>query len=392
MMMKISWSGSSARTAAAATAGLLLGFAAVDDEETVRVRLKSTSVKEGSYRLASGLAGELPKKAWRAKLFGRRYLFFDLDGNGRIEPGAADGFALEKTPFVVSLPQALLFPEGQYWPSHDDKDLVLTRQELGLDAELVADIAELNTMRMRGARTPVAIDVEACRHAELHLDYLEFNGLVQTLSLDIHNEDPGARGYTVEGAKAGQVGVIGFGRSLTEDLSGWYASAYHGAKILDPKLMRVGVARKHNLSLLYPVQVPWRGREPVLHPADGAVDIPVHFSPGGEIPNPAPGTNMGRGTGFPLIVMLPRSLHAKALVAFELFAPRDELVPGYVSTPHEPASQDLSDNLGCAFFVPEKPLAGATLYRARLEIEGMSAPLEWSFTTAKVEKERRRGH
>ena len=136
--MSSSGSGSFAsRLVVAAAAWTLLAAAAVDDGETVRVRLKSTSVKEGSYRLAPGLAGELPKKAWRAKLFGRKYLFFDLDGDGRLEPGGGDGFTIEKSPFVVSLPQALLLPEGQFWPAHENKDLVLTRQELELDAEFL---------------------------------------------------------------------------------------------------------------------------------------------------------------------------------------------------------------------------------------------------------------
>jgi len=376
--------------AVAAVAWTLLAGAAVDDDETIRVRLKSTSIKDGSYRLAPGLADELPKKAWRVKLFGRKYLFFDLDDDGRLEPGGGDGFTIEKAPFVVSLPQALLMPEGQFWPAHEGKDLVLTRQELELEAELVEVAAELNALRLRGALAPIAIDLEACAHAELHLDYLEFNGLSRKLSLNIHHEDPEARGYTLEGAKAGQVGVIGFGRSLREDLAGWYASAYHGAKILDPKLKRVGLARKNNLSLLYPTDAPWHGREPWVHPADGAVDIPTEFSRGGEIPNPAPGTDMGRGAGFPLIVLLPRSLHRKRLVAFELFGRRDKPVPGFASAPSQPASPDLADNLGCAFFVPEEPLAGETRYRARLEIEGLPAPLEWSFTTAKVLEKKRR--
>jgi len=369
---------------------MLLAGAAVDDGETIRVRLRSTSIKAGSYRLAPGLPGEIPKKAWRVKLFGRKYLFFDLDGDGRLEAGGGDGFTLEGSPFVVSLPQALLLAEGQFWPAHVKKDLVLTLQELELDAEVLEAVAELNALRLRGALAPVAIDIEACGHAELHLDYLEFNGLIRMQTLDIHHEDPEARGYTSGGAKAGQVGVIGFGHSLREDLAGWYASAYHAAKILDPNLKRVGIARKHDLSLLYPTDAPWHGREPWVHPADGAVDIPTEFSRGGEIPNPAPGTEMGRGTGFPLLVLLPRSLRARELVTFELFGPRDEPVPGFASAPSRPASQDLPDNLGCAFFVPKAPLAGETRYRARLEIEGMTAPLEWSFTTARVPNKKRR--
>ena len=123
-------------------------------------------------------------------------------------------------------------------------------------------------------------------------------------------------------------------------------------------------------------------------PSDARVTA-LGFSQGGEIPNPAPGTDMGRGCGFPLVVMLPRSLHEKKLVSFELFGPKDREEPGYASTPAQPASEELPNNLGCAFFVPERRLTPDTVYRARLVIEGMAEPREWSFTTVDPEKERR---
>lgn len=362
---------------------LVLVAPARQDDDVIRTRLSSINVKQDAFHLAPGIEGALPKRAWRAKVGASRYLFFDLDGDGVLTPGAGDGLGLPGGPFVVPLPRSLLVPEGQFALSVDGRNLMLVREPLGLAPELVGEAALLNEIRLRGALAPVVIDVEASRHAAAHLDYLEFNNVDRPeLTLDIHHEELGARGYTPEGAKAGQLGVIGLGQSFRQDLEGWYASIYHGAKILDPDLRRVGVARKHRLSICYPVEEPWVGRVPVVHPADGARDIPLDYTAGGEIPNPAPGTDLGRGCGFPLVVHLPRSLHAKELVKFQLLDPRYREVEGFASSPSRPANEVLPDNLGCAFFIPRAPLLGGVLYHARLEIEGMDAPLEWSFTTA----------
>ena len=44
-----------------------------------KVRLSSVSVRRSFHRLGPGVAGALPKKAWRAKVFGETYLFLDLN-------------------------------------------------------------------------------------------------------------------------------------------------------------------------------------------------------------------------------------------------------------------------------------------------------------------------
>lgn len=362
---------------------LALAASAGQDGDEIRTRLRTTGVRPDAFKLAPGIEGTLPGKAWRAEIGATRYLFFDLDGDGVLSPGTGDGLALAEGPFVVSLPGTLLVPEGQFTLSVDGRHLVLTPQELGIAPELVSEAALLNEMRLRGALAPVVIDVEASRQAAAHLDYLEYNYVGgPRLALDVlHHEEPGARGYTPEGARAGQLSVIGLGKSFREDLEGWYRMVYHGAKILDPDLRHVGVARRHEISICYPVEDAWIGKVPVAHPADGARNIPLEYARGGEIPNPAPGTDLGRGCGFPLVVHLPRSLHAKELVSFQLLDPKDRVVEGFASSPSRPANEALPDNLGCAFFIPRAPLQGGTRYRARLEIESMDAPLEWSFTT-----------
>jgi len=161
----------------------------------------------------------------------------------------------------------------------------------------------------------------------------------------------------------------------------WYASAFHGVKLLDPHLRRIGVARSHHHSLLDVLGKPWRGREPVVHPADGQAEVWLGVSPGGEIPNPVQGTDYGRRCGFPVTVMLPVADQKKQVLRFELLDAGGRPVKGHLSSPGRVANASMPSNLGCVFFIPRKRLAGNTRFEARLTLEGRHRPIAWSFTT-----------
>lgn len=352
-------------------------------EERV-VPLARQALEQDLHRLAPGVAGKLPRHAYAATVDERTYLLVDLDGNRRIEPGH-DGLALAGFASVVVLPEELLLPSGAFAFELDGVRRLRLFPRGELAPELLPHVAALTELRVRAGVAPLRIDAEASAHAALHLDYLATNRVIRgALTLDAHREDPRRPGYTPEGAKAGRAGLLGTGRTLTEDMLGWYASTFHGAILLDPALREVGLARKHGVSLLYPVghdEPARRSRELVVHPPDGARGVPPGFAPGGEVPSPVPGRRLGRGTGFPLTVRLPRAWRNRPVLHFELRDADGVEQPGYVSSPREPASPDFPDNAGCAFFVPRTRLEDGTVYSASFRLEGMAEPLRWSFRT-----------
>ena len=139
------------------------------------------------------------------------------------------------------------------------------------------------------------------------------------------------------------------------------------------------VVQEHGCAALYP-----RERtsvlSPFLHPQPDSIRIPTRFNARGEVPSPAPGTTYAIGCGFPVYVELPRALWPKAPAQVTLTGP-DGPVPGYVSSPAQPAAPDVwPTNSGLLLFVPEGPLEYGTTYEAHFALEG-GPTWTWRFTT-----------
>ncbi len=355
-------------------------------EDPLEVALTAFEPSPGAFRAGYGWTPKLPRRALRATVGDDVLVFFDLDGDKRLTAGE-DGFALEGIPFVVPLPEVLLLPRGQCTLAFAGRlqELVLTREALELDPELVQDAARLTRLRLRSALPPLVLDEQASADARAHCDYMILNGLDARMGLLVHRQEPGKPGYSAAGRDAGLRGNVGFMGHYANDLWCWWSMAFHAATMLDPGLESFGAGQRDGAAVFLPAR---RGRfaaaveTPYVRPPDGAIDVPLYFSPAQEIPNPAPGTNGGFGCGFPLFVRLPARLHAAELMRFELLGPDGKPVPAFVSTPHEPASPELAGNKGCAFLVPKRPLQRRQRYDVVFRMQGMKTELTWSFTTA----------
>jgi len=359
--------------------------------------LRRTKVEKDAHALAASFPDEvgsgLDRKAYAVEVDGRKLLFFDVDRDRKLT--SADGVSFEGQRFVVPLPEELLLSGGQYtYRFEGTGSVALRRTELGLDPDVFPTAVAITEVRMRAGLKPLVIESEASEAARAHLDYLEANRVVRNrrITMDAHREHPRRPGYSSAGARAGATGILGGGPSLTEDVLGWYASTFHGVKLLDPALERIGIARRHGLSLVFPAtenapdaQGPGGIQ---LHPPDGALDVPAGFSKGGEVPSPVPGRSLGAGTGFPLFVRLPPALQARRDSTLELRNAAGELVRGYLSTPSDPASPLFPRNMGCVFFIPATRLEDGEHYTASFLQEGMREPLTWSFQTWKWKPKR----
>lgn len=194
-----------------------------------------------------------------------------------------------------------------------------------------------------------------------------------------HQELESKPGYTTDGWTAGRKSCIGFAyQSLKPAILDWYATAWHGAPIVDPSVTRFGFALKHGVAMFYPADFGGTAGRPALHPADGATEIPTTFGSRGEIPNPVPGTPNGVGCGFPIMMRLVnRSAVLKAAIVKDS---KGSAITGNLSCPAQPATSDWPDNSGCAMFIPSVPLQPKTKYSVRFELQGAPA-VDWSFTT-----------
>jgi hypothetical protein len=368
---------------------LCAALLAVPEEQTLR--LASVRVDPDERAPAAGLEGAtLPARALRAEIGGVTYLFFDLDGDGEITPGAKDGFTVEPSAFVVRLPSTVLLPAGQCAVRIEKKKLVLTPQELAVEPRLLAEAALLTELRLRAGLDPVLVDDERSADALAHCRYLALNDRnTPAAGLAVHEATPSEPGFTEGGALAGRLGMIAFGPDLRADLLTWYASAFHGPPILDPYLRTIGVAHDEDVSLLYPVTPEQGVSEPLPHPPDGARDVPLAFAAEGEMPNPVPGTEFARGSGFPIFVRLPGGLRKRPIERFELLDEDGRAVEARVSSPAAPATEAWPTNGNCALLIPLAPLEPAHEYRAVLRLQGMSSELAWSFRTTAESRQAR---
>lgn len=361
---------------------LAFAFASVPGAQEEPYRLEEIRVDEDAFRLAEGVDGQLGRKAYAASIDDRALYFFDLDGDKQLT-AAADGLAVEGQPFVVALPEELLLSTGQYsFRFKGVRELVLTRGELDHDEEIFPMAIAITEVRIRAGLTPLVVDQLASEHARQHLDYLQQNGIVRgRLTLEAHNEDPRRPGYSREGAYAGRHGLLASGRSLSEDVMSWFSTVYHGVKLLDPRVRRIGLARRHHLSLLCPLLgAEQRAVEHFqIHPPDGARKVPANFSLGGEIPSPIPGPSFGAGRGFPLFVRLPTRSQMARVTTFELRNSSGTSLRGNLSSPAQPANLRFPENAGCAFFIPGTRLENGESYTATFQMDGMAEPLVWSF-------------
>jgi len=369
-------------------AGLLLvlagSLAATAQESGSRKALKfpltKTSVKKGALRPGIGIQGELPESAYQAKVAGESILFLDLNNDEQLAP-ETDVMAMSHGPFAVTIPETLLLKIGQFKVSFEGtKQLLLTPEDLGAAQALVADASLMTEIRVRSGVRPAMLDAKASADCLKHIEYLKKNGLIEGNSgVSLHNEDPGKPGYTPEGAEAGKHGDI-FPQvpTLRVAIQGWYQTVWHAVPIVDPGLKTFGGGIKFNMAVLYFNGRDYYGGPTLPYPPDGAVGIPRSFCELGEIPNPVPGSDYGKGTGIPVFVRGGGNVESVVMAD-----PSGRGVAGTTSSPAKPANPQWPTNSGVSCFIPSKPLAPMTTYKVTFKFADSATPVTWSFTTGR---------
>lgn len=409
---------------AGALLGALLaagGARAQEPGATLTRPVEVVSVDTSARRAGYGLEAVVPDTALafsvdRAPLPGRRFLLFDLDGDGALTPGR-DGVALERYPFVVPLPEKLLLPSGQVRLALSGPGaLELSVQEMDVPAELLREASYLTDLRIRSAARPLVVSDTASRHARLHADYMAAHEEESEeapgdhlATLGLHIEDPDHSDYTEEGAEAGRNSIIYPGKeSFRRALQGWYRTPYHGKMLTDPAVRAVGVAHRHGYALIYRWERPPEAVRSYVFPPDGATHMPLRFNPEGEVPDPRPGARragpMKGGFGPPVYMYLPRRRRAEMTEIFFRIVLREAGASRPVgrassaansdnfSSPWAPSPQlrqayyrglrkRFPQNNGLILYIHDEPLQRGTTYRVRASIGTTGGDTTWRFTT-----------
>jgi len=264
---------------------------------------------------------------------------------------------------------------------------------------------ELLAIRKKAAcsEAPLEIDRDLATGCRTHALYLARNPDQLARWPDAHEEYPDRPGFDPVGAFAGTHSVIAPGvASGREAIAGWMATYYHRLPLLDPGLMRVGIALEAGTAVLdcgsfvkprTGVGTDAKSRSDgdpaywgIAWPPAGATDVPTRFQ--AELPQPVPGEDESL-MGYPITWQLRYRLAARPTVALELHSggangPR---VACFVSTPTEPSNPKLAtDDAWC--LIPKKALdpGGAYSVTAKIEFHG-ETPTEdsfgWSFRCGK---------
>jgi hypothetical protein len=228
----------------------------------------------------------------------------------------------------------------------------------------------------------------------LHDHYMALNGIG-------HEEKTDKRGYTAEGALAGQSAVLAQGS--TWDSGNPYETApVHLDQLLAPRLLTTGSADREGYSCTTTFPG-WTGPAPAaltvytypgnqtttIYPSETASELP--WTPGDlvGIPN---GTTTGPylyvfadAPGQPAIAN-PVTLTGATLTDASGNPVPTKTVDGNTPTPQQRPSDPptLKNYIApSGFIIPLQPLGGRTTYRAHVVVgfAGVQTPYDWSFTT-----------
>lgn len=244
----------------------------------------------------------------------------------------------------------------------------------------------LNRARRWALLPPLAPHPKVEAAARAHATYLKENFSDRELGFsEAHEETPGQVGFT--GVRVGdRLEFQGLRASSTEGVTSVFDpeeavesllnSVYHRAGLLEPRARFFGYGRS-NRSV---VDLAWEDPAPdfagvILYPAPGQTGVPPVF-PGGETPEPLPGTTYP--VGPPLSVGGARQ--RPRILALRLEGAEGE-VPVRILTERTSPRTDLFGKF--AFAVPLKPLEPESLYRveAKVRRRGRQEDLAWSFRT-----------
>jgi hypothetical protein len=295
----------------------------------------------------------------------------DLDGDGAITPGA-DGYRAPGATLTLPLGDSVVVGAERIAISEVRGDRLVGDVTALASVEDRRDaLARINDLRLRLGLPPVELDDALSAACTAHAAYLRTNRW--SGYTNPHGQSEERPGYSEEGHRAARASVI-MGEPHPRAIAAYYRTVYHRAGFSDPFLERVGISTGPRRISVIDVQSAspaldephpeWK--DPILVPADGAVDFPTRFCNRGEVP--APTTRPAR-RGNPLTLLFARWDHGVIDIRAELVRiDGDEQVevPVLVAEP-----QQGSRLLGV---VPEEPLASGATYRVTYRLERYEEP------------------
>ena len=296
---------------------------------------------------------------------------------------------------ALGAPVAAIEARWRDWLLADmDAGLAERVERLGDDPETSGAgwIARLDehrrTARLGGwedpAYLPLRMDPDLCAGCRAHARYLLANPDVAGKWPDMHEERSERPSFSPEGARAGGASVIYMGvGSVSEAVDGWMATFYHRVPLLDPGLVRLGVAREKSVAVLdvqSMVTRPVSGT--VVWPPPDGTGVPRRFA-SGELPHPVPGESQ-TAWGYPITVQVYPDDGEPIDVGIVLRrgGPTGAVIEGHLLTPSRHA-QPAFHPPRTSCFIPKAPLDAGTLYHVHTSGYYGGATYHWTFTTGK---------
>lgn len=358
-----------------------LTFTWSDERGSGEIHLRFFQAPGGGWHWfsAEALAVDFPAQGVR---------FYDLDADGRIEPGA-DGWSLAEAGLFLPLEGSLVAgpdvvalkgvdPEGR-------KVRAALERMPGNDLQLLAT-SRLNLMRAHSGLPPVVHDEERAKPATAHARYLQANQW---------KDD-----FNPYGQKAGAPGASDawdriVGKSLIQRtpharvVEAWFCSWLNRGPLVDPTLGRIGVNEgPPEMTVLnfadamekpIPKEQAWEN--PVLVPAEGTRDFPTAFFAKGEDPPPVPTPEV---RGPPLWALFWHRARDPQKFQAKLFELRENKRKGVEEVPVDVLPSEKGTGPGVARgVVPGTPLKPRTWYRVAytFELEGKEQARSARFLT-----------
>jgi uncharacterized protein YkwD len=245
-------------------------------------------------------------------------------------------------------------------------------------AEWSAQFVErLNRHRQLAGLGSVTLDLELSRGCLAHAQYLSKH--VDPDKIDasqLADEDPQKPGFSVEGKRAGESGMIAFAAPL-DALEKWFGRLLGRAALLAPEMQTVGLGFEPNergdwICVVDPIR--GRGEPIVVSPASNQTDVPLSFTDGPEVPDAK------AAAGYPITVTFPPTRKVTE-VAVELRDAKNKLVEGWLWTPEKPVRPNRPSN--SIAFIPKGLLQSDTQYqfKASAQVDGKAWNKAWSFTS-----------
>lgn len=283
----------------------------------------------------------------------RGELIWLLDAPARVEVVVGEGGAPALQIVALPLPGTLASQQHKAFTA-----LNRWRSEVGL-----------------GAQYP---DLPRCRACALHAAYYQANGYSG------HDEEEGRRGYTQEGARAGQLSCCSPNSAPEAMVRSFARTILHRSCLVSGAEEPMGVGSGSSGGCIWgapPAPGPPRF---VLVPSPGQHNVPLACRSESPVSDSEPELYR-RSRGYPISIGTRSGFRGFRDLHVELFAIDRPGVPlsGFLFTPERPYHSRHSGNKGSVHFVPRTQLRGKTTYGVRFTASHGELPIEvlWIFTT-----------